>query len=258
MWKNQTEILYDILWMKITNNKDKANPFIDIMVQNSDKDWLSAYNTEWFANFINKWKYVEAMNLVEQAVAKERWGNFASDMAKYEKWAKYMHTKGNDIIDLINEQTGKLWIVAGNFEKKWTKFVKDEEFQKLKSSLANLVADWRHDMIWSAATETELKMLEDLIPVVTDNPYNAIAKIEELQDKWLRDYNGVRWNLYLPSVDSDSLLDKNKRVQLYFWNTGNTNNVWYRIGSTNMNSQVQGRIWSGIQAWGTMGSGKRF
>lgn len=246
MWKSQTEILYDILWMKITNNKDSAEPFIDIMVQNSDKDWLSAYNVQWFADFINKWKNVEAMNLVEQAVAKERWGNFSSDMAKYEKWAKYLYTKWNDIINLINDQTNKLWIVAGNFENKWTKFVKDEEFQTLKSSLANLVADWRHDMIWSAATETELKMLEDLIPVVTDNPYNAIKKIEELQDKWLRDYNGVRWNLYLPSVNSESLLDKNKRVQLYLW--GNTPTVQGRwnIGAwSDMTSRVrQWKAWN--------------
>jgi hypothetical protein len=64
-------------------------------------------------------------------------------------------------------------------------------------------------------TATELQMIDDLLPSVTDNPFNAITKIQEFQDYWLRKYNNTRGNLYLPSVDESTLLDKNKRVQLY-------------------------------------------
>ena len=214
-WKNTNQILYDILWMTITKNEDKANPFIDIMVQNSDADWLSAYNVQWFADFINKWKFTEAMNLVEQAVAKERWWNFASDLAKYENWSKYAYTKWDEMMKAINSQTAKLWIVAGRVTDKWSKVMWDKDFQKLKSSIVNYIADWRHEMLGSATTETELKMIDDLIPSITDNPANTIAKIQEFQDYWLNKYNNVRWNLYLPYVTKDTVLDKNKRVNLY-------------------------------------------
>jgi hypothetical protein len=70
-------------------------------------------------------------------------------------------------------------------------------------------------MLGAATTETELKMIDDLLPAVTDNPFNAITKIEEFQDYWLRKYNNTRGNLYLPVVDENSLLDKNKRLNLY-------------------------------------------
>ena len=227
MGKNQTEILYDVLWMKINNNKEKADPFIDILIQNSDKDWLSAYNVQWFANFINKWQIKEAMNLVEQAVAKERWWNFASDLAKYENWSTYAYTKWDEMIKAIEDQTAKLWIVAGRLTDKWSKVMWDKEFQKLKSSIVNYIADWRHEMLGSATTETELKMIDDLIPSITDNPSNTITKIQEFQDYWLNKYNQTRWNLYLPAVNKETLLDKNKRVNLYLYWSNLDKTLWW-------------------------------
>ena len=94
--------------------------------------------------------------------------------------------------------------------------MRDDDFQKIKSAIVNYVSDWRHEMLGAATTETELKMIDDLLPNVTDNPFNAITKIREFQDYWLRKYNNTRSNLYLPSVTEDTLLDKDKRVQLYF------------------------------------------
>ena len=70
-----------------------------------------------------------------------------------------------------------------------TKFLKDEDFQKISAAVVNFVADWRHEMLGSATTATELKMIDDLLPSVTDNPYNAIVKIQEFQDYWLRKLN---------------------------------------------------------------------
>lgn len=255
MWKNQTEILYDVLWMKISNNLEQATPFIDIMVQNSDKDGLSAYNLVGFSDFINKWEFEKAMNLVEQAVAKERWGNYASDLSKYENGSKYAYTKWDEMIDAINKQTAKLWIVAGRVTDKWSKVMWDKDFQKLKSSIVNYIADWRHEMLWSATTETELKMIDDLIPSITDNPANTITKIKEFQDYWLNKYNQTRWNLYLPSVTKDSVLDKDKRVQLYLWWTSNNwNNISaIQLLQNQLNNQSQGRI----RAWWTMSTGKK-
>lgn len=229
MWKSQTEILYDVLWMRINNNQDKAEPFIDLMIQNSDENWLKAYNVQGFADFINKWKLVEAMNLVEQWVAKVRWNNFVNDMAWYENWAKYAYEKWNDLIDMIQKESNKLWIVAGNVNKWKNKFTHDEDFQKISSAIVNYVTDWRHEMLGSATTETELKMIDDLLPSVTDNPFNAITKIQEFQDYRLRKLNATRWNLYLPSLDETTLLNKNSRLNLYMWNyypKTNWNLVW--------------------------------
>jgi hypothetical protein len=95
--------------------------------------------------------------------------------------------------------------------------MKDNDFQKIKSAIVNYVSDWRHEMLGSATTETELKMIDDLLPSVTDNPFNAITKIQEFQDYWLNKYNQQRSNLYLPAVDKNTLLDKNKRVNLYLY-----------------------------------------
>ena len=71
-------------------------------------------------------------------------------------------------------------------------------------------------MAWSAVTETELKMIEWLIPKVKDNPYNAITKIQELQSGILNKLNAQRNTLDLPTLNQDTLLDKDKRVQLYY------------------------------------------
>ena len=82
-------------------------------------------------------------------------------------------------------------------------------------------------MAWSAVTETELKMLEWLIPTIKDNPYNAITKIQELQSGILNKLNSQRNTLDLPWLEQDTLLDKNKRVQLYYWGvTSWRGNLW--------------------------------
>ena len=215
MWKSQTDILYDIMGMTITNNKDKAEPLLNILIENSDEDGLKWYNVQWFANFINSWNIKWAVNLVEQSVANKQWiwkdmkENEASAIASYNKW--------NEAINLINENLNSLWIVAGNWNKQKSKFLKNENFQKIESALTSLVADWRHKMAWSAVTETELKMIDALIPTVKDNPYNAITKIQQLQNGILNELNSQRATLDLPTLDQDSLLDKDKRVQLYFW-----------------------------------------
>lgn len=214
MWKDQTQILYDILWMTITKNQDKAEPLINIMIENSDDDGLKWYNVQWFATFINNWNIKWAVNLVEQSVAnkqgiwKDMKDNEASAIASYNKW--------NEAIKLINENLNSLWIVAGNWNKQKSKFLKNTNFQKIESALTTLVADWRHEMAWSAVTETELKMIDALLPNVKDNPYNAITKIQELQSGILNKLNSQRNTLDLPTLDQDTLLDKNKRVQLYY------------------------------------------
>ena len=222
MWKSQTEILYDVLWMTITKNQDKAEPLVNIMIENADNDWLKWYDTVGFANLINAWKIDLAVNKVEKAVADKQgiWKDFvdneASAMAMYDKW--------NRAIELINDNLNKLWIVAGNWNKQKSKFLKNQNFQQVESALTALVADWRHQMAGSAVTETELKMIDSLIPSVKDNPYNAIQKIQELQNDVLARYNSQRWSLDLPYVNQDTLKDKKKRADLYY--TGSSQGRW--------------------------------
>ena len=256
MWKTQTDILYDVLWMTITNNKDKAEPLINIMLENADENWLKWYDTVWFANLINSWKIDLAVNKVEKAVAGKQWiwkdfvDNEASSIAMYDKW--------NRAIELINDNLNKLWIVAGNWNKQKSKFLKNENFQQLESALTALVADWRHEMAGSAVTETELKMIDSLIPSVKDNPYNAIQKIQELQNDVLARYNSQRWTLDLPYVDQTTLKDKKQRANLYYQNPwiNNTTPINNISPISVLANQVQGR-WR-ISAWGTMTTWNRF
>lgn len=214
MWKSQTEILYDVLWMNIKNNQSVADPLIDVMVQNSDEKWLSAYNVQWFANFINNWKFAEAVNLVEQWVAKVRGDN---QIANMESGTIYAQKKGEDLIKQIQNNTNRLGIVAWNVSKWTKKFAKDTELQKLSSGLTSFVSEWRKEMAWSNVTESELRMLDELMPALKDNPYNAITKIQEFQDYWLNKLNARRSTLYLPNLDTNTLLNRKDRYKLYTW-----------------------------------------
>jgi hypothetical protein len=163
-----------------------------------------------FARLINSGNYSGVVNKLENAVLKGTEGK------NKESIAIYSQDYGNRAYKMIEDNIDKLGIVKGTWnDKVRKKVVKTEEFQKLASSLAGLVSEWRHEMIGSAATENELKMIEDLIPKVTDNPFNALEKIRELQYMNLTSANSIRQSYNLPALNNETLVDKNKRVELY-------------------------------------------
>jgi len=190
---------------------DKPDTFSDtIRGFISQVEGLGGNSPAEFARMINSGNYTGVVNKIETAVLKGTKGKEKEAIATYSK--QY----GDRAYDLINNNLKKLGIVAGNWnDKVKKKFVKTEEFQQLSSSLAGLVSEWRHEMIGSAATDNELKMIEDLIPKVTDNPFNALEKIRELQYMNLTSANSIRQSYNLPALNEQSLLNKEERAKLY-------------------------------------------
>lgn len=201
------EIADNLMGYKV-NNPDNFSNTIRGFISQSEK--LDGTAPAEFARMINAGNYSGVVTKLENTVLKGTGGK------EKEALAIYSSNYGDRAYNLIQENINKLGIIKGNWnDKVRKKVVKTEEFQKLSSSLAGLVSEWRHEMIGSAATENELKMIEDLIPKVTDNPWNALEKIKELQYMNLASVNSIRESENLPSLTKETLIDRNKRVGLY-------------------------------------------
>lgn len=207
------EIADNLMGYKVNEKNDFTNNIRNYISQSEKLDQTAPAE---FARMINSGNYSGVVTKLENSVLKGTEGK------KKETLAIYTNNYGDKVSKLIQDNIDKLGIIKGNWnDKVRKKVVKTEEFQKLSSSLAALVSDWRHEMIGSAATENELKMIEDLIPKVTDNPWNAMEKIKELQYMTLTSANSIRESENLPSLTKDTLIDRNKRVGLY----GGTSNI---------------------------------
>lgn len=201
------EIADNLMGYKVNKPDEFSN---NIRGYISQVEGLGGNSPAEFARMINAGNYSGVVNKLETAVLKGTKGKEQEGVATYSK--EY----GDRVYNLINENLSKLGIIKGNWnDKVRKKFVKTDEFQELSSSLAGLVSEWRHNMIGSAATENELKMIEDLIPKVSDNPFNALEKIKELQYMTLTSANSTRQSYNLPALNTQSLLNKNERVKLY-------------------------------------------
>jgi len=191
-------------------DEDKKGEFSDnirqLMAMDSNSTAQDASN---YARLINSGNKEAVITKLEKSILKGTEGKEKESLSIYTK--KF----GDKAITEINNQLDKLGIVAGNWEKQKKKFTKSTEFQTLTSDLAGLTAEWRKSLVGTAVTESELKFINELIASVADNPYNAIAKIESLQNTNLYNANSVRSAYNLPVLNYDTLIDTKKRVGLY-------------------------------------------
>lgn len=230
--KNQTEILWDVLWYTIdSEDKDMGNIVVDKLQSNGTKNGLSDYDMVWLASQINQWNYWNAIMSMEKQIAKNTWN---TDMNDKEALAVIAATQWDELISQIKDNMNKLGIVEWNVNSWKRKLKRDEEGQQIASRLTSLVTDWRKEMAWSNVTDRELKMIDELLPSIKDNPYNAITKIEEFQSYMLKTLNSTRSVMNLPNLDGNTLMDKNARANLYLGNytpsnntVGSSQNSWY-------------------------------
>ena len=171
-----------------------------------------------FARLINAGNKVGAVTKLENLLLDD-------EAKKAEYGAVYGYNKGEEAISSINKQLSKLGIVEGNWNKLKKKFKKDKDFQSLSTQLTMLISEWKQRMTGVATTESELNFINDIIPKVTDNPWNAIQKIRDFQKMNLDLVNSRRSVNSLPSLDYKTLTDKNSRVKLYEGDL-NTNYDW--------------------------------
>jgi len=210
--KSEYEIIDDVLGYRIEKNQDIANVLKDILLQNTGEDGLSGFDMIGLARLINSDNISGAINKVEKMIFAEQGDTEAKDN---EAATNFAFNFGEKTIDKIQTNLNKLGIISGNYEKLKKKFVADKNFQSLSSDLTGLISEWRLKMAGSNVTEAELKFLDDLIPTVKDNPFNAIEKIKSFQNMLLGQTNSRRSLYGLPSLDKNTLISMDNRISLY-------------------------------------------
>ena len=224
--KDQTWILWDVMWYSIDpKHQDMWNAIINALQANWTEKWLSDYDMVWLARQINQWNYGNAVVSMEKQVAKKTWN---TDMNNKEALAVVANNIWDDLINTIQVNMNKMGIVQWNVNKRKRKLKNDKEWQQIASKLTALVSDWRKQMAWSNVTERELQMLNELLPAIKDNPYNAITKIQEFQDYMINSLNSTRSVMNLPSLNKNTLINKTARANLYLWGWTSTSNWWGR------------------------------
>lgn len=191
----------------VVNKPDELSKNVRSFISQNEKVEPSAPAE--FARLLNKGDNKAVINKLESIALK---GTDVKE--KYEPLARYMTEYGDKAINSINSQLNNLGIVAGNWNKLSKKFKSSPEFQSLAANLAGLTAEWRKNLVGTAATENELKFIQELVPTVSDNPFNAIKKIEELQNSNFSILNSKRQTYNLPPIDKNTL-DLENRASLY-------------------------------------------
>jgi len=199
----------DIL-MGYNVNPDKKGTFADnIRLMMSQVDGLSKSTPADYARLINSGKKGQVIQKIEQGITKD------TDAQKRESTARYTYTMAPSIVQQINALSSKFGLVAGNWNKLKKKVSATPEFQRISTDLTALVQEWRRQMSGTATTPTELKMIDELLPAVTDNPINAAVKVRAFAEMQLNQLNSERGSVNLPELDYATLMDWNKRADLY-------------------------------------------
>ena len=211
------EAVLTYMWFDITDDrqKEQAMRFVDIartLWTAIPEDYIPKVS-----NFINVWNTKKAMDLTERvakkAISSELWAEFIP-----ENVAKTSIQRVDQLQDLINklEATGENPI--GEFEwtfENWIGRFKSQEAQRIATQAERLIAKFRTDLIGTAWTQTENTNIDNLIPKLSDDVRNFEIKIQNMWNETLREMNNQREEYWLPSLDKDSLRDKNRRLELY-------------------------------------------
>lgn len=210
--KNTQEILNQLSWYVPTKENQKNQ---SIKNQLSE---LQTYATSlWsdaskiIAQNINQGNYNKAVQELENATYKQKWvdSEWVRDI-----WATIK--KGNDLKTKIQANEKEFWPVTWWTNEQILKFKDNPEVQGLMADMSNFVAKYRNGIAWSSITSWETWFLEPLVADIKNNPKNAIAKINSIQQSLISELNTTRDNIWLPQIkDWRSAYDINLRSQAY-------------------------------------------
>jgi hypothetical protein len=200
------EIADSLMGYKI-NNPDNFSATIRGYISQSPN--ISSNDPAEFARLINSGNKAGVVKKIETSISK------GTDTQQIESAARYAYDLGPKIYKEITAMANKFGLVAGNWNKLKKKVSASQEFQRISSELVSYAQEWRKQMSGTAVTETELRMIDELLPSVTDNPINLQEKIKSFAEYQLNLVNARRGTLNLPKLDYNSLLDYNTRVNLY-------------------------------------------
>lgn len=200
------EIADNLMGYKVDNPDDFSNTIRGYISQSAN---INPNDPAEYARLINSGNKTGVVRKIENSIQQ------GTDTQARETTARYTYDLAPQIYKEITAMENKFGLVEGNWNKLKKKVTASEDFQKVSSELTAYVQEWRRQMSGTATTPTELKMIDELLPSVTDNPINLKQKIRTFAEMQLNILNSNRGSLNLPKLDINSLLDYNSRVGLY-------------------------------------------
>jgi hypothetical protein len=194
------------------------NPDIkDLWINLVDKvRWLnldpSYYSS--LTDLLNKWKIDQAIIKTENIAIQEA-QKLNPDLTFSEWWTTFAIKQANNLLDLVNKYESKFWTISWKWENLTKWFFGDKEAQQLATSITQAISKMRNDLVWSNITGWEQWAISELIPKLDESAETAKVKINNLKNTPLLQYNQARESVWLPILNESTLLDINKRKQLY-------------------------------------------
>lgn len=161
-------------------------------------------------SFTERWLNWAAIQLVENEVIPD---DQRKEIAKYTA----MLQKLQNVRDVLADVEWKVWPISWKLSKlknKW--FKSDAEYQEAVTAIDVAFSQLRNSLLWSAITESEKKLYENLFPTKDDFYDNIIIKLWQSEDGLLADINSIRNTYWLPSIQNvEQALYPSLRLVLY-------------------------------------------
>jgi len=198
--------------------------------------WLDNPTPSFYSNisdFINKGDKLGAvMKLEREAVAQAQKNN--PDLKFSDAWSSFIVKQAKNTQDLMTSYENQFWPVKGtwNDATKWIFW--NKEAQTLATKITQAISKARNDLVGSNITQWEKDAIKDLIPALSETADTAKIKVQNLIDTPLLQYNEARKSVWLPELDIDTLINRDKRINLYWWQQmQSTSTQWSLSGWVN-------------------------
>jgi hypothetical protein len=177
---------------------------------------LDGQQIQTVARLINSGRRSEAVSIIENniytQISQQEKGGFVSEAD-----VTYVKEKTDEITKLLGEGwANEVGAFTGSFQSWLSKKFGYGEAVKIKAKVTNLAAELANKRGGSAITEEEWdRLIAPNIPAMNDNANTFKDKLKELVDDPLSRLNAERVQYQMPSLDTNTLIDKNKRASLY-------------------------------------------
>lgn len=210
-WLSPFEAAMSIIWFDITNKDQKAqslkNKVLDIIQQQWSETLFDQAVLSSMASFINQWKYEKALETLENQLGsymKQQWVNGL----ERDSVTSAMRAV-DDLNNIKKYQWRTKWGVNTVAEAIWAEWKSTANFQVWVSSVKRtLKALWYDD-----------EDIDNIVPKLTNDKATFNARVSALENAILSQYNILRANHWLPSLDKSWVLKQTPLSEIY--------KVWY-------------------------------
>jgi hypothetical protein len=206
---------------------DKPDAFSNSLRQYMAIANLSSSEISNVARLVNSGNKAGALAVVENSALNSQKKN-DPDSYVGEATPRYYTEKVKEIKDLIAGAglTDAIGPIEGSVATVFNKLplTARAKSAKIQAKITSLVSEMRNHLSGTAVTDSEKKFLEPLIAKLSDKEGVFMAKIDELAGDSLLKHNETRKSAGLPEINSEQLVDRNKRIQVYSSGVSSDNN----------------------------------